>query len=111
MPDLPVLRAGIWRHYTNHLYLVLGYAHDSTNGVVDRTVVVYVGLDLDGAQHGERMLVREVDEFFDIVDPRTGELVDDVSALDGGDPAPVERFTYVGPTVPAADLSGRTDRG
>lgn len=102
MPDLPVLRAGIYRHYRGHLFLVLGYAHDSTNSVdVDgRTVVVYVGLDLAGARAGTRMQVREVDEFFDMVDPATGEPVDVVSALDG---SAVERFAYVGPTV---DLTG-----
>lgn len=104
MADLPVLRAGIYRHYRGHLYLVLGYAHDSTNGVEDRTVVVYVGLDLGGAKHGERMLVREVDEFFDWVDPTTGESVR--SYRPGIDSSPVERFAYIGPTVDLPTTGG-----
>lgn len=98
--QLPVLKAGIWRHYRGHLYLMIGYAHDANQE--DRTVVVYVGLDLDGAKHGERISVRDVDDFFAAVNPETGETVGLGDDYDG--PTPVYRFVYQGPTVqlPAA---------
>ncbi len=74
---LPELPAGVWRHYREgHLYEVLGYAVDANNE--DRRVVVYVGLQLDGARPGPRLRVRTVEDFFADVD---------------GKP----RFQYVGP--------------
>jgi hypothetical protein len=87
MTELPKLRAGIYRHYKDHFYLVLGYARDSNDET--RTVVVYVGLDLDGAKSGERMLVRTAEEFLGFVDPSTGEAV----------PTGIRRFTYHGPSM------------
>jgi hypothetical protein len=88
-PDLP---AGVYLHYKGPLYLVLGYGHDSNHE--GRTVVVYVGLQLDGAKTGARLAVRTVDDFLAVVDPTTGE------AKDFPYPSPgfPRRFTYVGPT-------------
>ncbi|MDF2461201.1 MAG: hypothetical protein K0S68_604 [Candidatus Saccharibacteria bacterium] len=75
LPDLP---SGIYRHYKGHHYVVLGYAHDSNQD--GRIVVVYAGLELEGATPGHpRLNVRTVDDFFASVD---------------GKP----RFTYVGTT-------------
>jgi hypothetical protein len=91
MRNLPDLRAGVYRHYKGPLYLVLGYGHDANHD--GRQVVVYVGLQLDGAKPGPRLAVRDVDDFFAIVDPRTGV------AQDFPHPSPTfpQRFTYVGP--------------
>lgn len=91
------LRAGVYRHYKGPLYLVLGYAHDANQE--GRTVVVYVGLQLDGAKSGERIAVRTAEDFFAIVDPATGVAMDD---WDGTGPMPARRFTYIGPTVEPA---------
>jgi hypothetical protein len=81
MTILPSLPAGIYRHYKGHYYLVLGYAQDSNE--VSRTVVVYVGLELDGATADRpRMNVRTVEDFFADV------------------PFGGQRFTYVGQCLP-----------
>jgi hypothetical protein len=100
--SLPDLRAGIYRHYKGPLYLVLGYGHDANQE--DRTVVVYVGLQLDGAKSGARLSVRTADDFFAIVDRNTGATVND--DWDGTDPPPVQRFTYLGPTVIGPPIGG-----
>ncbi len=74
LPDLP---AGVYQHWREgHLYLVLGYGMDANDET--RTVVVYVGLELDGARPGPRLRVRTVEDFFATVD---------------GKP----RFEYIGP--------------
>lgn len=81
MTQLPPLPAGIYRHYKGHYYLVLGYAQDSNDE--SRTVVVYVGLETDGASVDRpRMNVRTVDDFFADV-PDIGK-----------------RFVYVGQYLP-----------
>jgi hypothetical protein len=80
---LPDLKAGVYRHYKRHLYLVLGYGHDSN--YEGRDVVVYVGLELDDAKTGPRLAVRTVEDFFATVQP------------DGSNER-VRRFTYVGPS-------------
>lgn len=130
MTELPDLTAGIWRHFKGHLYLVLGYANDANSE--GRTVVVYVGLQLDGARHGERISVRTVEDFFAVVDPTTGEAAEPGTTTnactgdcgddnphdahlnadwDGqhwvprSDPASVQRFTYVGPTTDCAAVA------
>jgi hypothetical protein len=93
MRNLPDLRAGVYRHYKGPLYLVLGYGHDANND--SRQVVVYVGLQLDGAKPGPRLAVRDVDDFFAIVNPLNG-----VAQKSCVFPSPTfpRRFTYVGPT-------------
>lgn len=88
-PDLP---SGVYRHYKGPLYLVLGYAHDAnvtvcvrdTNADGDcaacavdpespcrqpRTVVVYVGLQLDEAHHGARLAARTASDFHALLHP------------------------------------------
>ena len=84
------LMSGVYRHYKNHLYLVLGYAGDAS--IDGRVVVVYVGLDLDGAKSSFRMRVREEEDFFAVVDPATGLGVE--PGQEG-----VPRFVYLGPAV------------
>jgi hypothetical protein len=81
--NLPDLTAGVYRHYKGHLYLVLGYGHDSN--YEGREVVVYVGLELDDANTGPRLAVRTVEDFFATVQPE-------------GSSERVRRFTYVGPS-------------
>lgn len=89
MRRLPDLQAGVYRHYKGHHYLVLGYGHDANDA--DREVVVYVGLELDGAKQGPRLAVRTADDFLADVDPATGE-----SPVEWSDDL-VPRFEYVGP--------------
>lgn len=74
LPDLP---AGVYRHWKGHAYLVLGYGMDANDET--RQVVVYVGLQLDGARPGPRLRVRTVEDFFAEVEPAK------------------RRFEYVGP--------------
>jgi hypothetical protein len=62
---LPELAAGVYQHYKGPLYLVLGYGHDSN--YEGRSVVVYVGLQLDGAHTGARLAVRTVEDFHALV--------------------------------------------
>lgn len=65
---MKVLRAGVYRHYKGHRYLVLGLAEDSTNDGEGRQVVVYVGLENgDREQLGPPLRVRALDEFFEYV--------------------------------------------
>lgn len=56
---------GIWRHRKGNLYLVLGVAKDSSDEFdgKSRFVVVYVGLNMEGASAGTRMFVRDLNEF------------------------------------------------
>lgn len=89
---LPDLRAGVYRHYKGPHYLVLGYGHDANRD--GRQVVVYIGLQLDGAHSGARLAVRDVADFFAIVNSATGDAVD---CLYPSSAFP-RRFTYVGPT-------------
>jgi hypothetical protein len=98
-PTLPDLPAGVYLHYKGHQYLVLGYAGDA--GDEERTVVVYVGLQMDGNPSPVRMRIREVGEFFTRVDPATGQTRYD------DDPSAVPRFRYLGPSaVDQSRISG-----
>jgi hypothetical protein len=78
---LPELRTGVYQHWKGHHYLVLGYAHDANQA--GRNVVVYVGLELDGASDGPRLAVRDVEDFFARVETENGWTM--------------PRFEYVGP--------------
>lgn len=117
VPDLP---SGVYRHYKGPLYLVLGYGHDANaedlwvtnepgaweqySRLGERTVVVYVGLQLDGAHTGARLAVRTAEDFLAPVCVR--ELCDNYGkALTDGFPRFClndghgwPRFSYVGPT-------------
>lgn len=120
------LKAGIYRHYKGPLYLVLGIAHDANaedlvhvsdislrneeyNELGERTVVVYVPLQLDGAHRGPRMAVRTLADFVEPVCPFNRAIEDGNGyAVIGhewcGQPdctkhpawAQVSRFTYLG---------------
>lgn len=95
MVELRDLRAGIYRHYKGPHYLVLGYANDAD--VEDRVVVVYVGLQLDGAEKPIRMHVRAVEDFFAMIPM-------DIEVGDGStEPGFVERFEYIGPEMQLDD--------
>lgn len=83
MPDWPPLpRSGVYRHYKGCLFQVLFCAKDSTNSTLGRTMVVYIGLTLDGASPGLRPRVRELSEF--------------VGAVTWPDGVTRSRFEYVG---------------
>lgn len=56
-----VPEGGIYRHYKGALYKVLFLAHDANHE--DRTVVVYMPLQLDGAHLGYRPAVRTIEDF------------------------------------------------
>lgn len=72
---LPELRAGVWRHWKGHDYLVLGLGHDAD--APGRTVVVYVPLyDVPGP----RLAVRTLEDFLGEASPG------------------VPRFSYLGPS-------------
>lgn len=62
---------GIYQHYKSPLYLVLGLAHDAN--VEGREVVVYIGLELDGAHLGPRLAVRTLEDFTSWIDPSDPE--------------------------------------
>jgi hypothetical protein len=85
---LPPHKAGVYRHYKDHLYNSLGYAHDANadnlwvpdgeggfRQLGERAVVVYFGLTVQGAQRGPRLAVRTVDDFLAYVDPSDGSPV------------------------------------
>lgn len=87
-PSYPTVEAGVYRHYKDHHYLVLGVASDSNADALwhedeggerwrssslgtrnmlpfrERLVVVYIGLELPGSGGGPRMHVRDYDDFF-----------------------------------------------
>lgn len=79
-------RAGIYRHYKGQFYEALHLASDSNGDELvqfrdrydfnagwedmdGRIVVVYVGLELDGAQAGPRHHTRTLSDFFAYVHP------------------------------------------
>lgn len=108
LPDLP---SGVYRHYKGPLYFVFGYGHDanaldlypaqgidaSLTPFVDRTVVVYMGLELTDAHKGPRIAVRTADDFHALVHSGDGSVCDghDGDSCKGG---VAKRFSYVGPT-------------
>lgn len=87
--DAQVL-SGIYQHYKGKHYQVLGPAADSNED--GRVVIVYIGLELDGARPGPRMHVRTAQDFYAIVDKTTGEIMDYPYPTS----ACPRRFTYVG---------------
>jgi len=81
------LQMGIYRHYKGPLYQVIGLAHDANDE--DRTCVVYIGLELDGAHLGPRLCVRTFRDF--------------IAYMDDDRP----RFEYLGPVLTARMVEGR----
>lgn len=107
LPDLP---AGVYRHWKGPLYHVLGYGHDA-NSDLDRAVVIYIGLQLQGAHTGPRLAARtamsddpDVDAFYDFVHP-VEHVFQDVTIkagskcqhYDRGCLYRVRRFAYLAP--------------
>jgi hypothetical protein len=98
------IKMGIYRHYRGPLYQVLGLAHDA-NALGDRTVVIYIGLQLDKAHLGPRLAVRNLkegdDPFLDWVDD---EAAPSMVFADGTERRAWRRFTYLGPELTAEML-------
>lgn len=107
-----VLPAGIYRHYKGPLYLVLGLAHDANADTFfdayeehqfeggKRTVVVYIGLQLDAAKEGPRLAVRTLEDFNAIVwacKPGHGHYGDEANFPLDTTCRTERRFTYLGP--------------
>lgn len=98
MSNYPI--PGIYRHYKNRLYQVLGSGHDSN--IEDREVVVYIGLELDDSHFGGRWAVRTLSDFSAMVHPEDGcECVpcDQHGTYDPGGKfceGVIPRFTYLG---------------
>lgn len=84
MSTRPAIAAGIYRHYKGKLYQVLGMGHDADDEL--RTVVIYIGLELDDAHEGPRMAVRSADTWYDWMP----------NPADGGD-TEIHRFIFLGP--------------
>lgn len=89
------VRAGIYRHYKGNLYLVQGVAQDSS--IEDRLVVVYVGLELDGASLGPRTHVREIVEFHQKVCGKPTHVHYGMMNVHGA--CLTARFTFLGPVL------------
>ena len=97
MSKLPELRAGVYRHYKNHLYQVFGYAHDAN--VEGRLLVIYIGLELEGAKAAPRLSARTVEDFFAWVRPDgSADPNPALSAAEHEKAGLLRRFTYVGPS-------------
>ena len=115
------LKAGVYRHYKGPLYLVLGLAHDAnadtlhritfnSSGMVahqlgERTVVVYIGLQLTDAHNGPRIAVRTYDDFLAMVytdNEHLGEVCSHVARgstwCSDRERWVTPRFEYIGPT-------------
>lgn len=132
--DLEKAKHGIWRHYKGPLYQVFAVGHDADADVLtvandaefwdednfrsiplgERLVVIYVGLQLDGAHLGPRVSIRTLHWFLgkkvvpgpvakDWVERehrvavRYGEVEEDLWEVD--------RFVYLGPELTTAMLS------
>lgn len=111
------LQAGIYRHYKGPLYEVSGYAHDAN--IDGRVLVLYRGLELDGAKLGPRWSVRDaefpggedvdLDCFFDMVhEDRTPCRCEGVifRLCHKTGQAVIPRFEYLGPVLEQWMLSG-----
>jgi hypothetical protein len=113
------VRAGVYRHYKGQHYLVLGLAHDANaeelcreydhesyecehSALEERVVVVYIGLELDGAKTGPRLAVRDYDDFFAELHEHTRTVCDHPRTSTGRCTVTGalldERFAYIGPT-------------
>lgn len=122
---------GVYRHYKGQLYLVLGLAADSNAdefasfGWIDeseqpiplfsegRVVVVYIGLQLDGAEPGPRMHVRTLEDFTAWVllradwPPTVCHPADAFEETVARDEGWQPRFRYLDPVLTEQALSGQ----
>lgn len=111
------LLAGIYRHYKGPLYEVSGYAHDAN--IDGRELVLYRGLELDGAKMGPRWSVRDaefpggedvdLDCFFDMVHADGTPCRHEHSMVGWCNTAQVvtkRRFDYLGPVLEQWMLPG-----
>lgn len=92
---LPPLRSGVYRHYKGPLYQVFCYGHDAQDET--RTVVIYIGLQLDDAHKGPRAAVRTAEDFFMLVCSSCGKAWE-CDTQHPGTAEPVPRFEYLGPS-------------
>lgn len=91
-----------YRHYKGQLYLVIGIADDSNTDTL-REVVVYVGLQFDGAKPGHRMKIRTVEHFMGWVEDPSFALV---TFTDGTTHRARLRYTYLGPVLTEEMING-----
>jgi hypothetical protein len=108
------VKMGIYRHWNGPLYQVLGIAHDANadalydydavvsaemNGggeaLGQRTVVVYMPLQLDGAHPEARMCVRTLEDFLGVVHGDGSYCFGD-KRCQNAPPNVISRFTYLG---------------
>lgn len=61
--DVPIIRAGAYRHFKGGMYDVLCCVHDSTNGETHGRMMVLYRSRVTGVEH-----VREYDQFVELVD-------------------------------------------
>jgi hypothetical protein len=117
------LKMGIWRHYKGELYQVIGLAHDANHD--DRTVVVYMPLQLNAAHLGPRMAVRTIEDFAAIV--HVNRIRDNWSTCSGPSTCPEthfnsgvmdqghyleihrKRFDFLGPVLTSAMMQGQIE--
>ncbi len=87
---------GIYLHYKGQLYEAMHLAHDAN--YEDRVVVLYIGLQLDGAHDGPRHAIRSFEDWNTWVhqDGSICETMKNETCPDGKPKAP--RFRYLGPT-------------
>lgn len=116
------VRMGIYQHYKGPLYQVIGLAHDANShdlffkyddppadprnaaygpsyaALGDRTVVVYIALELVDGHTGPRLCVRTLEDFTALLH------ISDDSVCPGGDHCShrFPRFNFIG-----AELTGR----
>lgn len=111
------VKHGIYRHYKGRFYQVFGVAHDANydefhsaswdqpDPLFDdgRTVVVYIGLELDEAHLGPRLAVRTLSDFLGWVHPDGRTKEGPITTVMGGDDLREEgwkpRFEYLGPEL------------
>jgi hypothetical protein len=111
------IRMGIYRHYKGPLYQVIGLAHDANaedlcagleyghkEPIGERTVVVYMPLQLDGAHLGPRMAVRTLEDFQAILHTDDGSTCPEGHCTKFAGGNFVNRFTYVGPIFIPEDM-------
>lgn len=80
-----MVKPGLYKHFKGNKYLVTGMNIDATNGAKDRRMVEYISL-----VNGQKFS-REEKEFSELIDMRTGKLLDSTYA---GGPI-VNRFKFL----------------
>jgi hypothetical protein len=112
-----LFRAGVYRHYKDHLYEVMCLTHDANDE--QRICVFYIGLELDKVNEGPRHAVRTYQDFYGWINLASKEevtsaewahksLAAQAHAQEAGF---IRRFTYLGPVFEANMLEGAPPNG